>query len=277
MAGLFCILCLTGSCMKAQDMSDEFFIRDCLVMIQPLPAVQQKALGIHPFLGRRHPIAVVKDDQYYLFDPDSAGQGWHYSYKRSVPFPLPPGVQASFPIDGRATCVVTRQVFDKPDGHIIILHEFMHCTQYDICERPLKKSLQLGRSSDPAWEIMHPFPYDDPVFTAQYDTMLTALDSNDRPRIRACRMKLRQHLNPVDYEFMVWQEWKEGFARLIENRLRNTFGLADNAYGSEKPYHRITFYAGGEKLIGSLVRDNPDLFCDIESLFHVMMRPGDGP
>lgn len=36
---------------------------------------------------------------------------------------------------------------------------------------------------------------------------------------------MKDTLTTPDYEYMVWEEWKEGFARLIENRIRNNLEL----------------------------------------------------
>ncbi len=34
---------------------------------------------------------------------------------------------------------------------------------------------------------------------------------------KAVRRKLRKTLDRIDFEYMVWVEWKEGFVRYIEN------------------------------------------------------------
>ena len=49
------------------------------------------------------------------------------------------------------------------------------------------------------------------------------------------RAALRQSLSRDDREYMVWQEWKEGFARLIENRIRGRSELAENHGGAKSP------------------------------------------
>ncbi len=59
------------------------------------------------------------------------------------------------------------------------------------------------------------------------------------------RAKLHTALSPLDWEYMVWQEWKEGYARHVENKIQRELGLKVNTFGEEPPYSRITFYAGG--------------------------------
>jgi hypothetical protein len=66
---------------------------------------------------------------------------------------------------------------------------------------------------------------------------------------------------------MIWQEWKEGLTRYIENKIKTELGLEENFYGKEKPYHRITFYYGGEMLIDYLFDQDDTLFMDLEALF----------
>ncbi len=71
---------------------------------------------------------------------------------------------------------------------------------------------------------------------------------------------------------MVWQEWKEGVARFIENLISRRLGFRENHYGAEKPFSRVSFYEGGARFIGFLSRDNKNLLVDIEGLFNRMMN-----
>ena len=92
------------------------------------------------------------------------------------------------------------------------------------------------------------------------------LDANaeDIPDIRR---KLKEYLSRKDYEYMVWQEWKEGFARYIENIIRGVLQLKENNSGREKPFTRITFYTGGEKMVKWLQSRDPGIILNIEKLF----------
>ena len=69
---------------------------------------------------------------------------------------------------------------------------------------------------------------------------------------------------------MVWQDWKEGLARYLENRMQEERGLPVNTYGDEPPYDRIAFYNGGAQLIAYLLRTNPALQDDPRALFEEM-------
>jgi hypothetical protein len=127
-------------------------------------------------------------------------------------------------------------------------------------------------ANDYMWELNHNFPYQDSLFVAYYTQFLIALDNDEDIKIKDLRDQLKQYLKPVDYEYMVWQEWKEGFARLIENKIRTHLNLEENNYGCNKPYNRVSFYYGGAKLIEYLSKKNPELYLDIEMLFHHMKR-----
>ena len=147
----------------------------------------------------------------------------------------------------------------------------MHCTQYEICEMKLKEQLEIYKQAmaeqDYMWELNHPFPYQDSAFVEVYSFFINALDANDSAKVLECRDDLKRLLDTKDYEYMVWQEWKEGFARLIENRILVRLGYEENHYGADQPYHRVTFYEGGSKYIAFLISTNQDLETDIQSLF----------
>jgi len=66
---------------------------------------------------------------------------------------------------------------------------------------------------------------------------------------------------------------EEGFARYIENLIRDAVGLKRIVYwGSE--FNRITFYSGGEELIKYLVKLDPSLESDLTRLFEEMYNIG---
>ena len=64
------------------------------------------------------------------------------------------------------------------------------------------------------------------------------------------RRRLKQRLPQIEYEYMVWVEWKEGFVRFIENEIRSRIGIDANHSGKEQPYNRVTFYFGAKTSSG---------------------------
>jgi hypothetical protein len=265
-------------CRESENMDTLFAGIDA--NLEKLVQFQKDIRDIHPFLKVFHPIAIVKDNYFYIFDFDSSSRTYGYIKKEAASFPMPKDIRASFPLSGyhsKPACFVTQDVFDSRNGFVTIFHEFIHCNQFVTCERGLKRQLNIARAADErndySWEINHPFPYRDSLFAGYYSQFIKALDDHDDQAILNCRTKLRRHLNQFDFEYMVWTEWKEGFARLIENRIQSHLGMEENQDGSHEPYSRVSFYHGGSKWIDCLVRKDPELFIHIEPLFD-RMRSG---
>jgi hypothetical protein len=237
--------------------------------------VQERIGGIHPFLETLYPIAVVKDNEFFVYDVLSEGGSYRFVKEAACPMPVPQGVRAAFPLDfyeNRIACVVTPEVFDSLDGYVTIFHEFMHCQQYENCEPDLKKRLGIAQNAltanDFMWEINHPFPYSKPEFVSGYSALLEAISAEDFDLLMTVHGCLKSILNGDDYEYLVWQEWKEGFARFIENLVRVRLGLAENHGGSEPPFSRVSFYEGGAGVIRFFTEKEPRLRLDLEALFH---------
>ena len=245
-----------------------------------LVSIQKKIVHIHPLLKEFHPIAVSNKDQLYIYDYDTLINQYNFIKKSSPPFKLIEGIRASFPLsvyDNKPSCVVSSDIFDSLNEIVLIFHEFIHCSQANTVEYKIKDNLaihqQAMKNSDYMWEINHPFPYSDTLFIKYYDEFLNALKENNEDKIHESRQHLKTHLNNIDYEYMIWQEWKEGLARYIENRIKRELGLEENFYGREKPFHRITFYYGGEAFIDYMFKRNTNLVSDLEILYDQIYSP----
>ena len=73
-----------------------------------------------------------------------------------------------------------------------------------------------------------------------------------------------------DFEYMVWQEWKEGLARLIETWIQRELGLPENHGGGTLPLSRVAFYEGGARIIAYLEAQRPGISRDLEALYELM-------
>jgi hypothetical protein len=246
--------------------------------LQKIFEVQKKIVRLHPFLKKFYPIAIVEGDLFYVFDLDSSGKKYVLTKLAKPAMIIPEGVRAAFPLDfydNKMACVVTGEVFDDLSGYAMIFHEFIHCAQTDCCEHKLKSGLSVARQAQEAgdymWELNHPFPYADNDFVEIYAIFLEAAVEGNMDAVLRCRTFLKETLNTPDYEYMVWQEWKEGFARLMENRIRMKLELEENRGKIEPPYNRVTFYEGGAQYISLLFEDDKDLEKDIELLFQKML------
>lgn len=191
-----------------------------------------------------------------------------------VPFPIPAGIRAAFPLaeyDGKCAAVVTLDAFDSVREMVLILHEFVHCHQNATCEDALKGQLEIARIAEEeghgTWELDFPFPYDSKTFTQGYQALLSALGTGDEAAIRDAFAGLRSTLTPHEAEYMLWQMWKEGTARWVENHIQHYLGLPVNRYGEDLPYNRISFYVGGADYFEWLAKRDKGAVEDLRGLF----------
>jgi hypothetical protein len=246
--------------------------------LQKIITLQKKIKAIHPFLKKLYPVVVVEGDDFLIYDYNSKKKQYVFIKAAQPAMIVPEGVRAAFPLefyDNKMACVVTGDAFDDLIGYATIFHEFIHCAQMECCELKLKSRLKVAREAmakqDFMWELNHPFPYEDNVFAEAYTIFFGAASKKDLEGISRCRTYLKEMLNVPDYEYMVWQEWKEGFARLIENKIRKKFDLQENHGGTDQPYSRVTFYEGGSLYIEALFGKDKTLEKDVERLFDIML------
>jgi hypothetical protein len=242
-----------------------------------LVKIQMECTDIHPCLKEFHPVAVPDRDSLLIFDYSSADKGYKLVKETKQPFPLPEGIQASFPLsvyDNKPVCIVNPKTFSSIRGYTTVMHEFIHCCQYNSVESELKQDLQIYKTAmenkDYSWEITHPFPYDDSLFIRYYESYVRFMDKNDMTAAKEFRHKLKDHLSKTDFEYMLWEEWKEGTARYVENKICDRLNIDRNNYGKEKPYNRVSFYYGGELLITRLTGKKAGLPSDMKLLFGQM-------
>ncbi len=238
--------------------------------------IQQAIRDIHPFLEKVCPVAIAENGQFLIYDVPPHQDAYTFIKRVEFPMPIPDGVRAAFSLESynlRMACVVTGEVFDDLDGYVTIFHEFVHCQQFETCEFSLKQRLGVARraqeANDYMWEIDHPFPYNLPEFEQAYQALLASHTLLEAEYIRA---QLKAMLDEHDYEYMVWQEWKEGFARYIENEIQRRLGLPENHGGKDLPFNRVAFYAGGSHFIKLLSRQEPELVNLVKELFDRMYR-----
>ncbi|MBN2206737.1 MAG: alpha/beta hydrolase [Candidatus Aminicenantes bacterium] len=246
--------------------------------------LQTRLKPLHPALAKVYPVAVVENGLFHVFEPDPAQRTYRLALTAPDTMSVPPGVRAAMPLGfwgNRMACVVTGEVFDEPDGYVTILHEFVHCSQWEGCERKLKDGLSIHRAAmsknDFMWELQYPFPYADPEFRRIYKSLIATWDNDFEEEADALRAELKASLSPQDWEYLTWQEWKEGLARWLENRIRAVLGFAENVGGEPPPFDRVTFYRGGDGLIRYLERREPGIAADIEKLYRAISQKGLAP
>lgn len=234
---------------------------------------------IHPLLEKLYPVVVVEDARFYIFDLSSEGDSYEFVKEAVADMPVPQHLRAAFPLsfyDDKMACVVTGEVFADISGYVTIFHEFIHCAQMETSEMKIKSRLGVAQKAqeenDYMWELEFPFPYEDSLVLEIYTLFMEAAHEKDMNTVNRCRDNLKDILNIHDYEYMVWQEWKEGFARFIENKIRQELELEENQGGVPPPFNRVSFYEGGARFIGMLLSEDKELAEDIEELFYRMLR-----
>jgi hypothetical protein len=274
----FCFLLILCLCLSGQTDQINLIKDKYDSSLQKIIDIQKKIRLLHPFLKKLYPVAILEEGTFYLFDINSSPK--RYEFVKSAPssFEAPQGLRAAFPLDfydNKTACVVTGDVFDDLSGYVLIFHEFIHCAQAENGEQELKSALgvatKVWEEEDYSWELNHPFPYEDSGFVDIYSIFLEKAAASDAKGVSRCRAFLKETLNSHDYEYLVWQEWKEGMARMIENRIRKKLDLEENLGGIEKPFNRVTLYQGGALFISVLISQDKKLENDIQALFHRML------
>lgn len=120
------------------------------------------------------------------------------------------------------------------------------------------------------WELNHPFPYNDSVFISKTMELDSLFDNKDVSGILNYYRNMKDYLDKLDYEYMIWQQWKEGFARYIENIMRNRVGIKPNLSKLQPQFSRVSFYDMGSRYIDLLIKDKPALKTDIKGLYNKM-------
>jgi hypothetical protein len=240
---------------------------------QKIVKIHDKIKSFYTVLEKLQPIAIAENGNFYIFDTDE-NSNYKFIKKSPASFPIPVGIRAAMPLDSygfKSVCVVTGDAFDNLDNILLIFHEFIHCAQFQTVEMSLKEKMKVYKKAmekmDYMWEINYSFPYTNKDFVKTYSDFIDALEKKDTAGIKAARIMLKIILSENEYEYMTWQEWKEGYARYVENKLQKYFNLDINEYGKSVPFNRISFYAGGSKYIDCIISGYPKLENDLEAIY----------
>ena len=265
----------TGFCQDNPDTSETITTK-YITGTQQLVIMHEQIKSLYPVLEKLYPIAVAENHSLYIFDLDSNS---NYTFIKKVPenFPVPDGIRAAMPLQGydfKPVCIVTGDAFDNTKEMVLIFHEFVHCAQFYSVEMKIKGTLDIYKKSmekkDYMWELTHAFPYDNAQFVENYTSFLNALKDSDSIKIVSLRNSIKKILSKEDYEYMIWQEWKEGYARYIENKLNIFFNFKINEHGKNIPYDRVAFYYSGSGYIAYLNSKYPGIDMNMEKLFIAM-------
>jgi hypothetical protein len=243
-----------------------------------LPASRIAALhaavrDLHPVLDRCYPIGLAKDDRLMVFDADTDQNRYRLVCESVVPSPIRDGTRMTVTLPdygNRPVCIVASASFESVADYVTIFHEFVHCSQWEDCEQGLASELAAAHPDVEhfgIWETRHPFRFEDERFVHSYSRLLEVLAVGDLSAVLECHREVAGGLAPLDRAFLVWHEWKEGFARWVENKVRRRLGLRRNQNGRTAPFGLGTLHTGGAGLIELLVRNEPGLSVRLKDLY----------
>lgn len=244
--------------------------------LQSIVKIHEEIKDLYPALEKLYPIAVTFKDSILIYDLDS-DSGYKFIKEGSLGFPAPNNIKAAMPLtdyDFKPVCVVSENTFYSMKDLILVFHEFVHCYQYYTVEMKLKQNLDIYNEAinkkDYMWELNYQFPYENKKVDSAITNYLNALEKMDSVKIYSSRNALKKLLSKNEFEYLRWQEWKEGYARYIENILNVKYNLTINNNGRIPEYNRVLFYYSGSKYIGFLNSKHPGIDKDIEKLYYAM-------
>jgi hypothetical protein len=119
-----------------------------------------------------------------------------------------------------------------------------------------------------SWELNYSFPYEDDYFIEKTITLNDFFAKNDYINIINFHKDMKTYFSETEYEYMIWQEWKEGFARYIENLIIAKLEMKQVTKVLTPPFDRTYFYVIGSKYIAMILNRENALSNDIEQLFY---------
>ncbi len=256
------------------------FIENQIISLRKINELQKQVNHIDDSLEKLYPVAIVKDDVFFVFDLDHTGEKYEFKLEYPTPMKFGKRILAAFPLEFynmKASAIVTEDAFHSLEGYAFIFHEFVHCFQWETCEREIRETLEIERKSKESnnftWEITHPFPYKNSTFTQKTIELRNYFDVRDYLSVLNYYKEIKESLKEIDYEYMIWQEWKEGFARYIENLVRHRLGINKNTDNLKPPFDRVCFYEIGSKYIELLIEKDKSLKNNLKELYFRMFNP----
>jgi hypothetical protein len=245
------------------------FIEKQLSLIDNICKLHEEIKGLDKSLEQLYPIAVVDNNVFFVFDLDYTGKKYEYKMECPSKMEIPVGVLAAFPLEfyeNKISAVIFPEALENIEYNVFIFHEFVHCFQYNYYEMDIKKTLHVAQDAmerqDYMWELNYPFPYDDEGFIKR------TFELNKGYNIKKYHKEMKGELKEKDFEYMIWQEWKEGYARYIENLVRAKLGLKRESKIMTLPFDRVCFYEIGSRYIETLLNNDISIKNDLKKLFN---------
>ncbi|MTI49915.1 MAG: hypothetical protein FH761_18955 [Firmicutes bacterium] len=249
-----------------------------LVSLKKLVDLHSEIKDIDISLSKLYPVAIVENNNFIIFDFNEKLRKYFFVKKCSAPMTMPEGVKAAFDLqeyENKMAAVLSEDTFDTEKGYVFAFHEFVHCYQ-GTCEQKLKSDLGVYQDAmkkkDYMWEMQYSFPYEDKTFIEKTKALDMYFDATCEKRVNEYYEYMKNYLDCFDFEYMIWQQWKEGYARYIENKIRVIFGLEKNSQEITYPFNRVSFYEIGSRYIDFILRTKRELRGNVEGVFREMLK-----
>jgi hypothetical protein len=237
--------------------------------------------NIHVSLEKLYPITVISDGYFYVFDKSEIGDKYEFRRKVETSIVVSGDILTAFHLnfyDMKPSVVISKNMLENQGNNILVLHEFVHCFQLENGAVEIRNELSVQRQeivrNNYNWEIDYPFPYSNDYFIDKTTELSDRFSSGNYDYIEVYHNCMKAYLHKAEYEYMVWQEWKEGFARHVENLIRRELKLQLNGNILRSPFGRVHFYEIGSKYIEMLLEKDEELNDNLVKLFYKMFVCG---
>jgi hypothetical protein len=216
-------------------MDDNVFIEKQMVLTDNIIKMHDNVKNIHVSLEKLYTITVINDGYFFVFDINETGNKYEFKLKAKTPMPISGDILAAFSLDFyhmKPSAVISKNILENQNNNIFIFHEFVHCFQMENGEFDIRKELLIEKQemakNNYSWEINFPFPYNNEYFINKTMELSGYFINNSYENVVNYHRDMKAYLREVEFEYMIWQEWKEGFARYVENLIRKELGLQLN-------------------------------------------------
>jgi hypothetical protein len=258
-------------------MNDNVFIEGQIAFMDDILKMHEMVKNIHVSLKKLYPITVINNGCFFVFDISETGDKYEFKLKSETPMSISGDILASFSLDFygmKPSAIISKNILENRNNYVFIFHEFVHCFQSENGEIEIRKKLSIEKQemgkNNYSWEINFPFPFNNEYFVNKTIELSDFFENNDYENVLNYYNDMKIYLQETEFEYMVWQGWKEGFARYIENLVRKELGMSLNTNMLRPPFNRVHFYAIGDKYIEMLIKDDEELKNDIVRLYHKM-------
>ncbi|MDR1837796.1 MAG: hypothetical protein LBQ89_09080 [Treponema sp.] len=258
-------------------MTDEIFFKRQAAFMDDVIKMHDKVKNIHVSLEKLYPITVINNGYFFIFDKNEIGHKYEFKRKVETSVVVSGEILTAFHLDFydmKPSVVISENMIGNLGNDILVLHEFVHCFQLENGAIEIKNGLSIQKQEmakkNYNWEIDFSFPYNNEYLIDKTMELSDCFTRDNYENVEIYRNCMRAYLHKAEYEYMIWQEWKEGFARYVENLIRKELGLRLNGNILVQPFGRVHFYEIGSKYIEMLIKNDKGLNDNIVKLFYNM-------